>query len=241
MSRDAGWRLSVYPSAGEAGGSFRSSLSASPDRSTAGAGDPERSAVEAARRARSKLRRYCAANGLNRLGTLTYRGDGCHDAKVFRSHLGEFFRELRPRTGGEAFPYAWVPEWHKSGHGLHAHFAVGKYVPRGLIEAAWGRGFVHITLLGGLPVGTTSRGEARVAARYLSKYIGKDFSRHVSGLHRYDVAQGFQPQVRHVTADSPGAALRAASDVMGARPDRVWWSGEEAEWDGPPVVWASWR
>lgn len=47
---DAGSRLSLYPSAGEAGGRFRSSLSPEPDRSGTGEPDPERSAVEAARR-----------------------------------------------------------------------------------------------------------------------------------------------------------------------------------------------
>lgn len=38
-------------------------------------------AAEADRCAGSKLRRYCAANSLNRLGTLTYAGSGCHDRR----------------------------------------------------------------------------------------------------------------------------------------------------------------
>ena len=33
------------------------------------------------------------------------------------------WRSLRSALGGAALPYLWVPEWHKSGHGLHAHFA----------------------------------------------------------------------------------------------------------------------
>jgi hypothetical protein len=48
----------------------------------------------------------------------------------------------------------WVPQWHPGGHGLQLHFAVGRYVPRTLIEQTWGRGFVHIKLLSGLPVGS---------------------------------------------------------------------------------------
>ena len=123
--------------------------------------------MEAGRRARARLRRYCAANRLNRLGTLTYRGEGCHDPELVRVHLGEFFRSLRDGLGGAAFPYVWVPEWHKSGHGLHAHFAVGRFVKRSLIESAWGHGFVHIKLLGDLPVGSGSLSEARIAAGYL--------------------------------------------------------------------------
>lgn len=69
-------------------------------------------------------------------------------------------------------------EWHKSGHGLHAHFAVGRYIGRRKIEQAWGRGFVHIKLLGDLPVESTSLHEARLAARYLSKYVSKTSTPH---------------------------------------------------------------
>lgn len=237
---DAGWRLTLYPTAGEAGGSFRYSLRPRGVSPGAGRGDPDRSAAEAAGRARRKLRRYCAANGLNRLGTLTYAGAGCHDQRQVRSDLGEFFRALRHELG-EAFPYAWVPEWHKSGHGLHAHFAVGRYVPRSLIEAAWGRGFIKIKLLGDLPVGSGPLAEARVAARYLAKYVGKDFGGRVDGLHRYEVAQGFQPETVAIAGRSVEEVLDVASERMGSVPEWVWQSRDESEWQGPPVVAARWR
>ena len=70
------------------------------------------------------------ANRLNRLGTLTYRGAGNHDPMLLRRHVGEFFRALRSSLGGDPLPYVWVPEWHKTDHGLHVHFAVGRYIPR---------------------------------------------------------------------------------------------------------------
>jgi hypothetical protein len=103
---------------------------------------------------------------------------------------------LRPVRGGHALPYAWVPEWHPGGHGLHVHFAVGRFVSQTLIRDAWGRGHVHIKLLGDLPVGSGTLAEARLAARYLSKYVGKglDDERRRGGLHRYEVAQGYQPE-----------------------------------------------
>jgi hypothetical protein len=236
----AGWALAVYPEAGEAGGSFRYSLAPKPG-SRGGRGDPERSAAESARRSRRRLRRYCAANGLNRLGTLTYAGEGCHDPRALRGDLGSFFRALRTSLGGEPFAYAWVAEWHKGGHGLHAHFAVGQYIAKGKIKAAWGRGHVHIKLLGDLPVGSGVRDEARVAARYLSKYIGKDFDgRPNAGRHRYDLAQGFKPRIVKVSGPSLHDALDRACEVMGGRPVRVWQSGDEPEWHGPPVVSATW-
>lgn len=110
--------------------------------------------MEAARRARGKIRRYCTANRLNRFGTLTYAGGGNHDPVLLRQHLAAFFRAMRAGLGGEPLPYLWVPEWYKTDHGLHAHFAVGRFVPRSLIEQGQGHDFAHIELLGGLPVGS---------------------------------------------------------------------------------------
>jgi len=160
-----GWLLNLYPGAGEGGGCFVSARRRTAWGSGGGpAADPERARVEAGRRARGRLRRYCAANQLNRLGTLTYEGEGCQDPGQARADVGAFFRTLRTDLGGEPFPYVWVPEWHKSGHGLHLHFAVGRFIPRGRILSAWGRGFVHIKLLGDLPVGSGPVAEARKAA-----------------------------------------------------------------------------
>jgi hypothetical protein len=235
-----GWVLTVYPTAGEAGGSFCYA-----DRRPGpggGAPDPERAAVEAARRARTKVRRYCAANRLNRLGTLTYRGVGCHDPREFREHVGLFFRQLRGDLGRGALPYLWVPEWHKT-HGLHGHFAVGRYVPRSLIAAAWGRGFINIKLLGDPAVGSGALEEARLAARYLAKYVGKAFdAARIASLHRYEVAQGFQPASVQVNGRTIDEAIEAACAAMGGRyPQRVSRSEEVAEWSPkPPSVWLSW-
>src|SRR3990172_591074 len=185
------WRMRLYVDAAEAGASLSSVRRGGKTRRES---DPERSAGEAARRARGQIRRYCASNRLNRLGTLTYAGAGCHDAHVLRSDVGGFFRRMRRELGGDAFPYLWVPEWHPGGHGLHVHFAVGRYVPHGLIRETWARGIVHIKLLGDLPVGSGALAEARLPARDFGEYAGKaiDDDR-PSGLHRYEVAQGFAP------------------------------------------------
>ena len=241
---DAGWSFTLCPAAGEGGGSFKRSARRIPEYVARGdARDPERAAVEAGRRARSKLRRYCAANRLNRLGTLTYAGSGNHDPALFREHIGEFFRAVREGQGGEPFPYAWVPEWHKSGHGLHAHFAVGKYVKKRLIDASWGRGFTHIKLIGDLPVGSGALSESRVAATYLSKYVSKTFADPEArelGLHRYDVGQGFQPEVVRFAGISSDAVIQEASELMGADPVTRWASSETPDWQGAPAIWAQW-
>lgn len=241
------WSLSLYQGAAEAGGCFVPSLERrgpgpGPGR---GGGDRDRSAREAGRRARGRLRRYCVANRLNRLGTLTYAGAGCHDPRQARADIGEFFRELRDSLGVGAFPYAWVPEWHKTGHGLHLHFAVGRYVPRGKIEQAWQRGFVSIKLLGDLPVGSGTIDEARKAAGYLGKYVSKSFDdddqrSRPRGLHRFDVAQGFTPTRTWLRGASAEEVLEQACEQMGARPRRSWNSDQTEGWQGPPAVWHQW-
>ena len=236
------WSLSLCPAAGEGGGSFQPTYR--PPRTVvagAPAKDPQRAQAEAARRARRNLRRYCAANGLNRLGTLTYRGSGCRDPRQARADVAAFFIGLRDLLGRRALPYVWVPEWHKN-HGLHLHFAVGRYVKRSLIEDAWGRGFVHIKLLGDLPVGSGRWAEARRAAGYLSKYVAKTFddAGSVKGLHRYEVAQGFQPALERLTGSSRAAVLAAANERMGGFPRLTWFSEQTEDWQGPPAYWAAW-
>ena len=241
----AHWFLRVYPAAAEAGGCFVSSLERRGGGSVGGVSDPERSAREAGRRARGRLRRYCVANRLNRLGTLTYAGEGCHDPRRVRADVGEFFRALRGELGGDAFPYAWVPEWHKTDHGLHLHFAVGQYVPRGKIERAWGRGFVSIKLLSDLPVGSGTLEEARRAAGYLGKYVSKSFTdddarQRPRGLHRFDVAEGFTPSSIGLVGTSPLGVLGQACELMGGWPRRSWSSADADGWQGPPAVWHQW-
>jgi hypothetical protein len=235
----AQWVFSLYRGAGEGGGCLSGRRVA---LSSGSRPDAERAAEEAARRARAKIRRYGAANRLNRLGTLTYRGEGCHDPVRLRRDLGGFFRELRTGLDEGVFAYVWVPQWHPGGHGLHAHFAVGRFIPRGLIERSWGHGFVHIKLLDGLPVGSGELGEARLAARYLAGYAGRDLAddRRPAGLHRYEVAQGFQPERILVYGESAEDVIERASGVMGSGAERVWLSSSVEGWHGPPACWAQW-
>ena len=235
----ARWTFSLYPQAAEGGGCFVRAYAAGAARG--GRPDPLRSHEEAGRRARAKLRRYCAANRLNRFGTLTY-AHSCRDPQQLRADVGAFFRGLRRELGGRALAYAWTSEWHPGGHGLHVHFAVGRYVRHGLIRNVWGRGIVHIKLIGDLPHGSGALEEARVAAGYLAKYVSKslDDERRAAGLHRYEVAQGFQPERLPLLGRSEEAVLAEASEVMGGVPSRVWRSSDQEGWRGPPAYWCAW-
>jgi hypothetical protein len=235
----ARWTFSLYPQAAEGGGCF---VPPSVTEGTRGGQpDPVRSQEEAGRRARSKLRRYCAANRLNRFGTLTY-AQSCRDPRQLRADVAGFFRGLRRELGGDALPYAWTSEWHPGGHGLHVHFAVGRYVRQRLIHDVWGRGIVHIKLIGDLPQGSGSLEEARVAAAYLAKYVSKslDDERRAAGLHRYEVAQGFQPRRLQLRAPGEVQVLAEACELMGAQPARMWRSSAAEGWSRPPAVWCAW-
>jgi hypothetical protein len=231
------WGLSLFPDAGEGAAVFHSA-DATPNGGFGG--DPEESRRVAARRARTQVRRYCAANRLNRLGTLTYRPPFCSDPRLLRAQIAVFFRSLRRGLGGAAFPYLWTGEWHKDGVRLHAHFAVGRYVPQTKIEGAWPYGFVQIKRLGDLPYGSVALDQARVAARYLSKYVGKSFAEQRKGLHRYEVAQGFAPRREGARGRSSEEVLAWAAARMGRTPDLVQHSTDWPDHQGPPVVFFSW-
>jgi hypothetical protein len=240
---NAHWSLNLYPDAREAGGTFITSRAYPRNTGLKGyAKDPQRSAEEAARRASGRIRRYASANGLNRLGTLTYKGAGCHDQIQARQDISEFFISLRQLTKGKNLAYIWVPEWHPNGHGIHLHFAVGKYIKRSIIEESWPHGFVHIKLIGDLPAHSSVLDESRIAARYLSKYVSKSFldEKRIFGKHRYDLAQGFKPPVVKMTGTSPYALLSLANEQMGRHPRRQWSSKDVENWHGAPAFWAQW-
>ena len=194
----------------------------------------------AARRARTRVRRYCAANRLNRFATLTYAPPFCLDPRALREHVGTFVRTLRRHLGVDALPYLWTGELHADGLRWHAHFAVGRYVARTKIECAWPYGFVHIKLLGDLPYGSAALDQARLAARYLSKYVGKSFAGQGQGLHRYEVAQGFAPRREGMRGRSSEEVLAWAVERMGRAADFVQSSAEWHDYQGPSVVFFSW-
>ena len=156
-----------------------------------------------------------------------------------------FFRALRQALGGEPLPYVWVPEWHKTDHGLHVHFAVGRFIPRGQIQSGVGSRVRAHQALSDLPVGSTTWHEARKAAGYLSKYVAKSFDgeerERALGLHRYEVGAGF-PAAGDPARGPVGRrrCLAKAETVMGGPPAQSWSSDEAEDWKAPPAVWFAW-
>jgi hypothetical protein len=241
---DAPWILKLYPTALEGSAYFQSQYRPRPYGRNDVSEQPlelrqERSKANAARRASGRLRRYAVGNRLNRLGTLTY-AVACSDPKRVSRDVGAFFRDLR-REIGRPFPYVWVREWHPGGHGLHVHFLIGRYVPQSLLRAVWGRGIVDIRARAQVRLGEGAAAEARLAARYLSKYVSKAVQEdRIPGLHRYEVAQDFQPKALRLRWSSEAEAVLSACQRMGSVPGVQLRSDDHARWTGPSVVWMAW-
>jgi hypothetical protein len=232
------WHVTVYPDAGEAVVSCPG-----PPRRTgveAGWSDPDANRKRAGRRAVAMHRRYCAANRLDRQLTLTFAPPFCTDPIELRCHLSRFVRRLRHYQGGEPFAWLSVPEFHKDGVRLHAHMAVGFYIPKADLADLWGHGFVDVRKIRARR-STSDLDHARQAARYLSKYLGKAFDQSAFGRHRYEVGQGFQPRKEQATFGDDAEARTWAKEQMGGRkPGYMWSSKMVDDWAGPPTEVVFW-
>ena len=123
-----------------------------------------------ARRARAKIRRYCAAQPAQPPRDADLRGEGCYDPRL-RADVAGFFRGLRGELGGGRCRTCGCRSGIQAGTGCTCTSRSAATSQR-LIEQAWGRGLVHIKLIGDLPVGSGALEEARLAASYLARYVG---------------------------------------------------------------------
>lgn len=231
--------ISCTPSAGRRGTSWTVSW---PPRNRA-----ERRA-DSATRAKGKVRRYCKANRMRFLWTLTY-ADQPPDLETVKRHLRWFFRQLQQMFGRQ--PLVAVVELGSKRGRFHVHFAAARFLSIEGLSRCWHRGKVW--------VGDPRRMPGRVAvghlARYLAKYVSKDLDgpaerspRHrQDGQHRYHLAEGFQPECLSAQASRPAPLLAGAMARMG-EPERVvafdlrpeapafgyWVCWREEDWYPPP-------
>lgn len=240
----------LYPTAGEA------SLALVPRQRCESSGgrnhppDVEANRARAASRARSRVRRYCVANKVRFMWTLTFNGaqiDRPSNRAVAVAAGVAFVRRLREAgvfKTGQSVPYVLVAEPHKDGH-WHLHFGVAQYVPKARMERIWGHGFVGAPKgrpraigLAGVRVRRGGHAQERAMAGYLAKYVGKDFKDETAGAHRYEVGQGCQPESVAFAAQTEVEWLAQAIDLMGGAPSSVWRSDFESR--GPPSMTAVW-
>lgn len=240
----ARWMASAYPGVGDVtivpapgGGPREVDPEKEPDR--------DENARRAARRAMTEMRRYCVANRLDHLVTMTYAKKGGEwDPAMVTQDVDRFVRRLRELLG-RSFAYAYVLEWHPGteenplGHGLHVHLAHGSFVKHSVLASAWGLGIVDVRWLAKRTETGADKPDrfaaAQRAALYLTKYLAKSFEDEGEfGRHRYRTARGFKPErvVRYfATLDD---ALTAVVGDYGGR--LVWTSREAPLWAGPLVL-----
>lgn len=189
------------------------------------------------RRARGQVRRYCTANAVQRLLTLTYRPPQPVDVAVVRRDVTRFLRRLRADRPDLA--YVWTLERHRSG-ALHVHVGLGSSGTKLSAERLawlWGHGFIDIRKIRV----KGRRASARVVAVYLAKYVTKESAR-ADGGHRYDVREGRQPEVARAATTALAEGLAQLMRLAGGEvPAYVWTSGELVDWRGPPVAFVSWE
>jgi len=251
-----GWVGRVYVDAGEAVIYF---VPPERDQTVSGAAtDPAECARKAASRAKTKLRRYCKANRLYRMTTLSYAVEPAN-RQACVADCQAFIRRLRERRfHGKRFPYAWVIERGELNGRLHLHLALPRYVPQPILRDVWGLGHVWVHRLGGEASDVASeRAMSARAAQYMAKYLGKSFVAAIdvetgefdvagpkdrgTGAHRYEVGQGFAPDSVEMFSTTEAPCWVAIEALMDGPASFTWSSDQEgAAWPAPPVRVLMW-
>lgn len=221
------YRLTVYPEAAEAiliragggggnRGKPRSALSVLDNVAQLDV-DPERRR-DVQSRARSRIRRYCVANGCNVLLTPTYSDEHLErasDRESVELDTRNLVRFIRSRWG-ERFPYVSMPEVQperseREGRAIYNGMILLPRVPKPVFEAVreqWryggGDGYNGIDF----EQWSDKRGGAQYASKALSRYASKSLGQAPRGKQAYRVGEGFQP--RRVDWSASGPAWSAS-------------------------------
>src|SRR5262249_6408606 len=124
-----------------------------------------------------------------------------------RSAVQSSLRRLRDAVAGEKFAWAYVIERGARHRRSHAHVFLPAF-DAVLLERAWSHGLSNLQVL-------PTQDDRRAGARYASK----TFEDVGDGRHRYEVCQGFQPEVIRLRSNSLWEAQRHAVDFFGREPD----------------------
>lgn len=206
--------------------------------------DPERSAREASRRARAEMRRYCVANRIDKLWTLTYGGEAPTDWSQVWEHIEAFRKRLWAHLGRRIPMVVVIEEGSKNGR-LHVHPAVSEYIDQADMAKLWGHGFVFVRKIKANPSPrrtTPSRSDlARIVAGYLSGYLiangKKAHAQDGRAGHgkRFSTTRGFSPSCDRIRVETMAEAHMIVFREMGTDFSYQWASSDLEDWDGPPV------
>ncbi len=168
--------------------------------------NPSRNVQDAARRARTVVRRYAAHNRLQGFATLTFAGTARPSYTQCRSSLARLMRTVRIRQG-ERLPYVFLIEPHEL-EGHHGHLLLPARALE-VVEATWRRGSADLQHL-----------DTIQDIHATATYLGKTFdTHHEAHRQRYAAAQGFAPTPVTIPAQDFAAAARLAELLMGRPAD----------------------
>ena len=201
-----------------------------------------RNRQRAEQRAKKSFRHYVVRNWLVRMWTVTYESAEWDRRKVV-ADMNDFLQRLRVELG-EFFPAAYVLELHPGGHGWHVHLALEKrFIHKHRLQILWSHGIVQFSDGNkGIRKEQGRRAKSRVVARYMSKYLTKEFQgERPKGEHRYEVTQGFQVVRRSFRFRSLRAASSWLEELEGGTIAATTWTSDAIEdWHGPPVWGFQW-
>ena len=229
------WRVTEWDGCGEWSISAALPLSTTDsERPLPGHGvDPERARIESLRRTRASVRRYCSANRLDRMGTLTFEVEPDLDGGW---EAVEGFRRALAAELGELVPLVVVPEYGTLNGRLHFHVAFGRYLPVVMLRRCWPHGFVDVRRIKARGRGRRLGGRAlcRLVASYIAGYVTKG-DRTPFSRKRYSTTRGCAPVSRSVMRSDLAAAFATVRARAGGAALTVWSSSSVEEWAGPPV------
>lgn len=173
--------------------------------------------VSCGRRAVGVVRRYCRANRLDRLATLTYATEP-PDRATLVAHWRRFLERFQKRFGRR--PVVAVIERGAENGRLHIHLALGFYVGKRVLAKLWGRGFVDIRK----KHSGERKWRQRELAGYLAKYVSKEVDQEAAEdpkeraerEHRYFCTQGFKPATWRIRYGRIGQAYERLRGLYGA-------------------------
>jgi hypothetical protein len=246
------WSVTVWPEVGEASGALIQVNGSGSAGAWSNLSDEERQARNldrANRRARRQMRHYSVRNKLSVLWTLTFRCQACHgpdrcvcgekrgpaDRATVKRLVNLFLKRLRARLKRD-LPYLYVIERGKRGtERLHVHLLLARGVPEELLHDAWGHGFVSLRFR---PEGGGAREQARRAAAYAAKYVGKALAdEDEAWAHSYERSQGFNLRRVRVRVAYESEAISLAVAALGGRVNLT----RSDEWEGytGPPAWVA--
>jgi len=161
------------------------------------------------RRAKKTARQKAIMMKADRILTLTYK-ENVTDMEIADNHFAKFIRRMKQHD--PSFRYVAVYEYQKRG-AIHFHLALNKFYAANVVRSFWTHGNIDFSKV---RQAKTPKEAARIA-RYLTKYMGKDFGNQQANKKRYYATKGIpEPKKLVVFIPFGPSTYRHVSDLIEA-------------------------